>query len=442
MKLLLVYPNTYRYLAPPPVGLSMVAKVARDAGHEVASLDLMWERDPLKTLKRALEAEQPELVGFSLRNIDDQNYGDCRFFIPEYGEMVALANRVAPTVIGGSALMAMPEAVYRATGATYGLCGEGVYSFVHFLEEFSSGASKFKTPGVIWEEGGSIHINPWGLKGYSDRGAIDWSVIDYKAYRRSEMPSAIITKSGCTHRCLFCDTERSFGGCFVPRPVEQIVGDLKREAREYRLNRFTYMFIDACFNQPVEWAKALCEAIIHSQLKIGYMVIIEPTADLDAELVTLMKRSGCTMVTMLLGSAEESMLRTMRRPYRMEDIRRANALFEAARIPVMPQLLLGGPGENRKTIEANFDFLSTIKPLYVDLSYGIRVMPGAGIYQQALDEGVITDAHNLLHPTFYLSPEVDQKWLDRKIKRYRWSKLPHLGGWASTIKNSLALRFQ
>lgn len=130
MKILLVYPNRYRLLSPPPIGLSMVARSAREAGHDVRLLDLMWVDDPEAELARALQEEQPELVGFNLRNIDNQDIREPRLFVDEYARLVAMADEVAPTVVGGTALYAMPEEVFDRVGATWGLVGEGVRSFV------------------------------------------------------------------------------------------------------------------------------------------------------------------------------------------------------------------------------------------------------------------------------------------------------------------------
>lgn len=50
--------------------------------------------------------------------------------------------------------------------------------------------------------------------------------------------------------------------------------------------------------------------------------------------------------------------------------------------------------------------------------YGIRINPGAGIYDVALKDGVIDENTDLLEPQFYLSPDVDPVWLDKRIKRF------------------------
>ena len=72
MRVMLVYSNRARIMEPaPPIGLSYVATATRRAGHEVRFLDLMISRDPMAEVKMALREFQPEVVGFSIRNIDN-----------------------------------------------------------------------------------------------------------------------------------------------------------------------------------------------------------------------------------------------------------------------------------------------------------------------------------------------------------------------------------
>ena len=441
MKLLLVYANTYKLLSPPPVGLSMVARSAREAGHEVVVLDLMHKQYPNLALGEALASTNPDVVGFSLRNLDDQCFTNPTSFVPDYTRWVAAANEFAPTVVGGSALMSMPEELFDRVGATYGLCGQGNKVFPQLLEEIGRGATSFETPGAMWrDENGEIQRNPGLHDGYSDDGSIDWSFIDYERYRKSEMPVTVITKTGCRHRCLFCDAYLSFGPDFVTRSPERIVSDLQRDKADYGHNKYGYFFIDPTFNEPLDWAKSVCEAIISSDVRIGYSILLEPAADIDRELIRLLKRSGCVMVTSLLGSIDDGMLERLRAPGTSDDIWRSYKMLEEEKVAYMPQLLLGGPGETHETVEKCLDFVSRLKPIMLDIGYGLRINPGAGIYKIALKEGVVDKDTDMLEPQFYLSPEVDRDWLEKRIKRFKRWRMPAVGQWTRLIWQSMKLR--
>ncbi len=243
MIILLVYTNTYELLSPPPVGISLIVKPLLKAGHRVHVLDFMKIKDTDAELVSALKEHKPDLVGFSLRNIDTQNYSDTKGFVPDYVRWVKIANRFAPTIIGGSAVMSMPEEIFERLSSTYAMVGQGDKAFPMFLEELPKRSSGFKTPGLMWWENDSIRCNEGLLNGYNDGGTIDWSVIDLKRYKKSFFNGCVITKTGCPHRCLFCDAGASFGKSWVPRDPVIILEDLRRDAKEYRLNRLDYFFI-------------------------------------------------------------------------------------------------------------------------------------------------------------------------------------------------------
>ena len=72
MRVLLVYWNPSRELiVAPPIGLAYVATATRQAGHEVDFLDLVGSERPLEDLRERLAASAPDVVGISIRNIDN-----------------------------------------------------------------------------------------------------------------------------------------------------------------------------------------------------------------------------------------------------------------------------------------------------------------------------------------------------------------------------------
>ncbi len=444
MKILLVYGNQYELLAPPPVGLSLLMEPLVRAGHRVHLLDLMKEENGDDLLASTLKEQQPDMVGFSLRNLDNQSFLEPRDFVPDYKRWVSIANAVAPTIIGGSAVMSMPVELFQHLEATYAIDGQADKALVSFLDELEKNVIDFKTQGLMWRDGNNICHNPGLLDGYQGCGTIDWTNIDFSRYKKQYFNCCVITKTGCPYKCLFCDAGTSFGTSWVPREPEDIIEDLYRDARDYNFHRLDYFFIDAMLNEPVSWAKSFFEALIRSELKICFSAVVEPTATIDRELARLMRRAGCGMVTSLLNSMDDTILKKMRRPFTVESVNRAFRLFDEERVLYMPQLLLGGPGETRDTVKANFAHLKRWKPIMVDATYGIRILPKAGLGKVAIEDGVINKNTDLLQPTFYLSESLqnDRDWLDQQIKAFKRFRFHVIPQWADYMFRMTAIKFQ
>ena len=221
----------------------------------------------------------------------------------------------------------------------------------------------------------------------------------------------------------------------MPRHPEAIIEDLRRDAREYDMHRGDYFLIDALFNQPADWAKRLCEALIRFEHEVLFYAIVEPTPDFDGELAGLMRRAGCLMVTSLVGSVDEGMIERMTRPFGLDDVHRCFGFLDQARVPYMVQDMWGGPGETRETVLENFRQATRWKAVTSMASYGLRIMPGAGLFAVARGEGVVDESTDLLQPTFYLSEPLrdDHEWLDLQVKRMNRFRLHTLPQWSSLL---------
>jgi radical SAM superfamily enzyme YgiQ (UPF0313 family) len=434
MKILLVYANPFTLLWPAPAGLSLIARACREEGHEVRLLDLMFEKDPDTLLARALSEEAPDLVGLSLRNLDNADMEDTRSFVADYLRWVAMCREKAPVIVGGSAVTAAPEAMLAHTGATWAMAGQGERSIPVFLRELREGAP-FTAAGLLWREDGTIRRNPMDLGGHA-RG-LDWSFIDRKKYERPFMAHGLLTKSGCPHACAFCDAPNTAGHRFMPRPPEEIVEDLRREAADYKLNRREYMLIDPCFNQPVDWARAFCEAVIRSGLRVRFAAIVEPTPDLDEELCRLMVRAGNTMVTGLVGSCDDRVLAASRRPFDAGAIARAFDLFERTNLLYMPQFMFGGPEETLETVEVTARFMERRKPVMIQCGVGVRVYPQAPLRARAVAEGLVAEDDLLLEPRFYVAPGLDLAEVRKKARRIKPPLVASSLGWCRYMARTI-----
>ena len=151
MRLLLVSANTEKINMPVlPLGLACVAEAVRNAGHEVILVDLMDQQNVRTVLKDAVHGFQPEIIGISVRNIDDQCMEKPEFLLDPVKNIVADCRSFsdAPIVLGGAGYSIFPESALAYLGADMGIQGEGEIAFNVLLERLDWKADLSGIPGL------------------------------------------------------------------------------------------------------------------------------------------------------------------------------------------------------------------------------------------------------------------------------------------------------
>src|SRR4030065_1102592 len=110
-----------------PLGAAYVASALLREGAQVRGFDAGITPFPLPSLRRALERFSPDIVGLSLRNVDNAAYPRSRCYLPGY---VRIACQVrsssrATLYLGGAAFSIFPEDLMRLLGAGGGATGDG-----------------------------------------------------------------------------------------------------------------------------------------------------------------------------------------------------------------------------------------------------------------------------------------------------------------------------
>jgi radical SAM superfamily enzyme YgiQ (UPF0313 family) len=222
MKILIIYTNTYRMLAPAPLGASLVAARLRRDGHEVRLLDLMFASNPPVAAARLATGFQPDLVAYSIRNVDNQSARSFTDPFPGIQAVVAAVRSAwpAPALLGGTAFTTFPIQYMEALETDYGMAGDDLAPISRFVASLATAQPDLETPGLVYRSDAAICQNPFVIKGYASTPFDGMDLIDYTAYRRclsTMWEAAVITRSGCPFDCVFCDTFRTFGKNHVLR---------------------------------------------------------------------------------------------------------------------------------------------------------------------------------------------------------------------------------
>ena len=161
-------------------------------------------------------------------------------------------------------------------------------------------------------------------------------------------------------------------------------------------------FVDNTFNMPASYAEDLCRVLADADLGLSWRAIIYPKG-LTPRLAKQMKAAGCREVSLGFESGSEKILRSMNKRFGIEDVLKTSHLLKAEGIHQMGFLLLGGPGETRRTVEESLSFMDSLPLDAVKLSLGVRIYPDTPLAHRAAMEGRIAQTSDLLFPRFYMA---------------------------------------
>ena len=111
MQILLVSANTETINMPVlPLGMASVAAMIEQAGHVFLSLNLLESKDPHLSLQKAISEIRPDVIGISVRNIDDQAMDAPRFLLDPVKSLVSACRELSNAVIvlGGAGYSIFP----------------------------------------------------------------------------------------------------------------------------------------------------------------------------------------------------------------------------------------------------------------------------------------------------------------------------------------------
>jgi radical SAM superfamily enzyme YgiQ (UPF0313 family) len=413
MKVLLISANTEQINMPTlPLGLACVAAATRKAGHGVAYLDLMAQEDVQEVIKEAMEERSPDVVGISVRNIDDQVMDSPDFLLEQVREVVASCRSFsdAPIVLGGAGYSMYPEAALEYLGADMGIQGEGELAFPTLLDKIQRNHDFSDTPGLCLPGLGLQAKRAFAknLDAFPFPEDHLWSSSAITGDAEFLLPFQ--TRRGCPMNCSYCSTSTIEGGILRKRAPALVVEEISRQA-EKGFDRF--FFVDNTFNLPVSYATELCQQLAAAALDITWRCILYPWR-IDEELVKTMVKAGCREVSLGFESGCEPVLQGMNKQYNSQDVRRITQILGEHGIHRMGFLLLGGPGETRESVEESLQFADSLGLEVVKVTTGIRIYPYTALARIALADGVISEDDDLLQPRFYLAEGLED-WLHETV---------------------------
>ena len=259
---------------------------------------------------------------------------------------------------------------------------------------------------------------------------------------------SIFTSRGCNALCNYCVyPEQMFGRRQRQRSPENIVAEFEYIERE--LPQVKEVLIDDdTFSFSQEHTVRLCELMIQKKIKLPWTV--ECRANLKYETMVMMKKAGCRLIVVGFESADDQILKNIKKGLTFERMRKFVEDAKRAGIKIHACFMAGNKGETKETLMESLKFA---KEMNADTCqfFPLMVYPGTEAYEWAKANNYLTttDFRNWLtedglHNCVVSTPELSAKELvafcDYARKSYYLNPKYLCYKFAEVVKNPEELR--
>ena len=415
--ILLVNPNQMK---PPvtPVALDYLAQSLEEKEFVVEVLDLVFSTDAELDIQSALRRMDPLLIGVTVRNLDDSYLASQDFCLERTRKIIDLikSHSGALLVLGGVGFSIAPEAVLAYCRVDWGIWGEGEEALPALAQQIVKKRDFHNIPGLVFKDATGFRRNPMRSLVLKNAALGRRKAIDNLRYLREGGMVGFESKRGCNQGCTYCADPIAKGKRVRLRNPSHVAEELDNL---YQQGIDHFHTCDSEFNLPENHAIEVCKRIVQKGLgdKIRWFAYLSPKP-FSKELAHWMQKAGCVGINFGVDHANEAMLRTLGRSHKDEDIISLARRARAHGFSLLFDLLLGGPGETRKTIAEAVELMKETFPDRVGVSLGLRLYSGTPLFLKIQAQGLRKGNPNLhgsvegnpelLRPIFYLESELGE----------------------------------
>jgi Fe-S oxidoreductase len=276
----------------------------------------------------------------------------------------------------------------RRTGVDYILLNEFEVTALELCQKILNDEPLENIPGVAYIDSADVvHRNlREAIKTLDELGLPARDLIDNNFYRlqyNNEPYTIIQTSRGCFNSCTYCTATIGNNKKVVYRSVPSIIAEIKEIKEQYHLNNV--MFLSDTFTASKKWVIELCNEIIKKNIKIKWMANSRVDT-IDFETALLMKKAGCWIVSLGIESANNDILKNVKKNTTEEQITTAIKIFKKAKIKMIGYFMFGLPGETKQTIKNTIKFA---RKSDVDFGYFYIATPypGTEFYNLVVENG-------------------------------------------------------
>ena len=321
-----------------------------------------------------------------------------------YKEIVRLSkyiksiNQNSKIIAGGYVAMPLPDVLLKNSEVDIVCTGEGEITTIKLLKRFEKkglNASIRDIPGICYKNGEKKEIictKPERLmENLDEQSALPaYDLLPMEIYLSNPTVGLgrdidFISIRGCPYSCTFC--YQPWGHKPRSHSVAFMMKSIKLLKEEYKIDFISFQDDEFIANKKrvIEFCK------IRNKYFPDLLWSCTGRANIvsrDEELVRLMKRSGCVLISYGFESGSQRMLESMKKRIKVEQMEKAVEISRKYALPIPASFIIGMPGENKQSCKETLDFCIK-NNLPLDSLMFATPYPGAEIFDFALKTGRI-----------------------------------------------------
>ncbi len=369
-----------------PLGLLSIASYLERSGHEVFVHDCLGPGALRGTEKNAAAVAtlRPDMIGVSATTSGFlDGYRLASLVKEKCPGVITVFGGVHISALGGELLEGYPEIDY--------LClGEGEVT----MAELADGRDPKAIDGLAWRNGKGVTVNRPRVH------IADLDSLPFPAYgklagfpRGYNLPlfsyvrapgATMITSRGCPYQCSYCDRS-VFKRGFRYNSAGYIYEHMRHLRNDFGVRHVN--IYDDLFTMNRDRIEELCGLLVTKPLGMNFNCAVR-VGHADDDLLALLKRAGCLMVSLGIESADPDMLKRHKAGVKLEAVRDTVARIRKQGLRAKGLFMMGLPGETEDSVRATSDFVMSLGLDDMNMAK-FTPFPGAPIWAGIEKEGTL-----------------------------------------------------
>ena len=398
MKVLLINPpyNSSKYkfigLVTPPLGIAYIAAVLETDGVQVRIIDAPAVEMDYETIKKEVESYSPDIVAVT----------SVTPTVNSALKVTQISKEACPNsiiVLGGYHPTFTYQELLKHDYIDIIVLGEGEYTMLELVQTIQKGGDLRKVRGIA-----SKNYKTPARPVIEDLDSIPFParhllpMEDYKIMNMKFSIGTLISGRGCPYHCSFCASSAMHGQKLRLRSSESVVDEMEHLMDDHKAEMIAFM--DDTFTLNKKRVYDICDGIEERGLD-NYWGCTARVDTISEDLLKRMMDAGC--ITLFLGveSADQQSLDMINKKVTINKIKKTFELTKRHGVRTIASVVLGMPGDTRKSIENTIQFVKNLEPNYAIFSLATPY-PGTDFYMNSRDENLIKtndwSKFNLLSP--------------------------------------------